>query len=153
METRIIKLILIAVLLISCSDKKKNEQMIKNPDAIELTENIKCFIYSQNQDTIYLKFTEMKDSIVSGSLVYNFYEKDSNKGKFEGKWIGDSLFADYQFQSEGAVSTREIFFLKTEAGLIEGYGPVKDTLNKVVFQEHRTLILNENILLKPVDCD
>ena len=153
MEIQIFKLILIAVLLVSCSDKKKKEKIIKNPDTIESTENFECFAYTQNEDTIYMKFTEMKDSTVSGSLTYNFYGKDRNKGEFKGKWSGDSLFADYQFQSEGSVSTREIFFFKTEAGLIEGYGPVKDTLNKVVFQEHRTLVLNENILLKPVDCN
>ena len=153
METRIIKLILIAFLLISCNDKIKNEETAKTSNPEKLTENFRCFAYAQNQDTIYLKFTETKDSIVSGSLIYNFYEKDLNKGDFKGKWIGDSLFADYQFKSEGSVSTREIFFFKTNAGLIEGYGPVKDTLNKIVFQEHRTLVLNENILLKPVDCD
>jgi len=153
METRIFKLLLIAVLLISCNDKKKNEEISKKPSFEKSPEKFMCFTYAHNQDTIHLKFTEMKDSTVSGNLTYNFYEKDQNKGSFKGKWSGDSLFADYQFQAEGSVSTREIFFFKTDAGLIEGYGPVKDTLNKVIFQEHRTLVLNENILLKPVDCD
>ncbi|MDR5590060.1 hypothetical protein [Christiangramia sp. SM2212] len=141
-------------LLTSCNqDKsKKTESPLAEKEVKEFTISSRCYSYSMNKDTIYLKVTNLKDSLVEGNLTYNLFEKDRNQGNFEGKWHGDSLFADYEFESEGKSSTREIFFLKTESGLIEGYGPLKDTLNKVIFQEHSTLILNENILLKPVDC-
>lgn len=147
----------IAVLILVCfSCKDQDEQKNISPkvsESTELSKNLECYSYIKNQDTIYLSYTNLEDSTVEGNLIYKLFEKDRNQGHFKGKWTGDSLFADYEFESEAAISTREIFFFKTDSGLIEGYGPVKDTLNKIVFQEHSTLILNENILLEPVDCD
>lgn len=153
MKFNILKLILVALIFISCKEEKESIKAAKVPEATQIAKSIRCYSYTKNNDTIYLSYTELDDSFVDGNLTYKMFEKDSNRGSFKGKWIGDSLFADYEFHSEGSISTREIFFYKTDAGLIEGYGPVKDTLNKVVFKEHSTLVLNENILLKPVDCD
>jgi len=146
--------LIIAILLVSCKDQ--NDQRLKqnkNSETINNSVNQICFQYSNNKDTIFLSYTHENDSITEGNLIYSFFEKDRNVGTFKGKWKGDSLFADYEFKSEGTVSIREVFFYKTNSGLVEGYGPVKDTLNKVVFQEHSTLVLNENIFLEPVKCD
>lgn len=142
------------LLFISCNQDKKEKKVIteSKSETKEVKISSRCYSYTMNNDTIYLKVTNLEDSLVEGNLSYNLFEKDRNQGKFEGKWHGDSLFVDYEFEAEGVTSTREVFFLKTDSGMIEGYGPVKDTLNKVVFQEHSTLILNENILLKSVDC-
>jgi len=154
MRTNFLKFTVLILLCSSCKDQ--NEQKDVNPkisESNEVSKSIECYSYTKNQDTIYLSITNLDDSIVEGNLTYKLYEKDKNQGRFSGKWTGDSLFADYEFESEGAISTREIFFFKTDSGLVEGYGPVKDTLNKIVFQEHSTLILNENIRLEHVDCD
>ncbi|CAL66050.1 hypothetical protein [Christiangramia forsetii] len=149
-------LVLISILTISCNNGNKQKvDTAKTAETIEtekISKSTRCYGYSKNNDTIYLKVTNLADSLVEGNLTYNLFEKDRNQGSFKGRWKGDSLFADYEFSSEGSISTREIFFFKTDSGFIEGYGPVKDTLNKVKFQEHSTLVLNENILLKPLDC-
>jgi len=153
MKFYFLKLLFIALILVSCKEKKDINKAEKVTENQEVAKSIRCYSYSKDKDSIFLSYTELDDSFVEGNLTYKLYEKDNNRGSFKGKWIGDSLFADYEFQSEGSISTREIFFYKTDAGLIEGYGPVKETLNKVVFQEHSTLALNENLLLKPIDCD
>ncbi|WP_300438858.1 hypothetical protein [Christiangramia sp.] len=146
--------VFIILFIISCNDSKKQKEISKEAvQSIEVSKNIRCYGYSKDKDTIYLKVTNLEDSLVEGNLTYKLSGKDRNQGDFKGRWKGDSLFADYEFDSEGSRSTREIFFFKTDSGLVEGYGPVKDTLNKVIFQKHSTLILNENILLKPINCD
>lgn len=149
-----VSLTLILILLFASCKKSKEQDPEISLDKItdQSLNNIECFRYSKNNDTIFISLTS-NDSIVSGNLTYNLFEKDRNKGNFKGEWKGDSLFADYEFKSEGLLSTREIFFFKTDSGLVEGYGPVMDTLNKVVFRDHSTLVLNQNILLKPVKCD
>ena len=152
MKYKIFQFTLLAFVLISCGKKQEKEKKELNSSRTEVSKTIRCYSYTKEKDTIYLKVINLDDSIVQGNLTYNLYEKDSNRGEFEGKWKGDSLFADYEFQSEGKVSTREIFFYRTDSGMIEGYGPVKDSLNKTVFRDRQTLVLNENILLKPVDC-
>ncbi|MCB7479915.1 hypothetical protein [Christiangramia sediminis] len=154
MRINFLKLGVLLFLCISCKDRDAQKEISPEiSESNEASKSIGCYSYTMNQDTIYLSITILEDSIVEGNLTYKLYEKDKNQGRFSGKWIGDSLFADYEFESEGAISTREIFFFKTDSGLVEGYGPVKDTLNKIVFQEHSTLILNENIRLEHVDCD
>lgn len=153
MRINFLKLAVFIFLWVACKDQKEQQEINQQTSDSTVSKKIRCYTYIKNQDTIYLRFTNLEDSIVEGNLIYKLYEKDKNQGSFKGKWTGDSLFADYEFESEGAFSTREIFFFKTDSGLVEGYGPVKDTLNKIVFQDHRTLILNENILLEPVDCD
>lgn len=154
MKIYFLKLGVLILLCVSCKDQKEHQEVSpKISESNKMSKSIRCFSYTENKDTIYLTFTNLEDSTVEGNLIYKLYEKDRNQGRLKGKWTGDSLFADYEFESEGVISTREIFFFKTDSGLIEGYGPVKDTMNKVVFQEHSTLVLNENILLKPVDCD
>jgi len=153
MKLYYLKLLFIALILVSCKKEKETNKAAKVSENEIAAKSIRCYSYSKDKDSIFLSYTELDDSFVEGNLTYKLYEKDNNRGSFKGRWIGDSLFADYEFQSEGSISTREIFFYKTDAGLIEGYGPVKDTLNKVVFEEHSNLKFNENILLKPVDCD
>lgn len=37
-----------------------------------------------------------------------------------------TLIADYTFWSEGRKSVREVAFLATDDGLVEGYGPVQE---------------------------
>lgn len=153
MKFKLLYISLSAFLLISCDQAKKNT---KTPSPEKETKQViirsRCYSYTSNKDTIYLEVTSLEDSLVEGHLTFNFFEKDRNNGSFKGKWKGDSLFADYEFKSEGKLSTREIFFVKTDSGLIEGYGPIKDTLNKAIFKDHRSLRLNKNMLLKPVDC-
>ena len=45
-------------------------------------------------------------------------------GNFEGTLHGDTVFAVYNFLSEGRTSTREVVFLKKGDTLIEGFGPM-----------------------------
>jgi len=153
MKLYFLKFLFIALILVSCKQEKETNKAAKVSENEIAAKSIRCYSYSKDKDSIFLSYTKLDDSFAEGNLTYKLYEKDNNRGSFKGRWVGDSLFADYEFQSEGSISTREIFFYKTDAGLIEGYGPVKDTLNKVVFEEHSNLKFNENILLKPVDCD
>jgi len=56
-------------------------------------------------DTIRLNLTQ-QGTDVSGPLAYLLTEKDSNTGTLSGQMRGDTLIADYTFQSEGEESVR-----------------------------------------------
>ena len=66
------------------------------------------------------------DSIVTGDLVYMFFEKDKNQGKIIGKMRGDTLVAKYHFISEGVLSTRDAIFLKKKSTWTEGFGEIEE---------------------------
>src|SRR6476660_6166822 len=70
-----------------------------------------CYQNQPGADTVRLN---LKDSAgyISGNLDYHIQGKDVNSGSFVGRMYGDTLIADYQFKSEGILSTREIAFLR-----------------------------------------
>lgn len=82
-----------------------------------------CYTYVKNKNYVMMKITII-NNIVTGDLVYEYYEKDKNSGKISGVMKGDTLFADYTFMSEGLSSVREVAFIKKRGDWIEGYGDV-----------------------------
>ena len=81
-----------------------------------------CYTYASPRDTVRLSITDLQGN-TRGTLRYALGEKDRNTGTFEGEWSGDTLYANYTFQSEGVESVREVAFLRRGDHLIEGYGP------------------------------
>jgi hypothetical protein len=80
-----------------------------------------------------------QSKVITGSLVYNYYEKDKNSGTIKGNMYGDTLIADYIFNSEGITSTREVAFLKQQSAFIEGYGDMQEEGDKMVFKNRSNL--------------
>jgi len=123
---------LLGLLAFACKDniKTTDTRLVENVavDDSTLTTNFMdtlsgCYQMTKNRDTAYLKL-KTSNKKVTGTLDYNIYEKDSNKGEINGN-IKDSLIrAYYTFQSEGVTSVREVVF-KIKAGqLIEGVGTI-----------------------------
>ena len=97
-----------------------------------------CYENINGKDTVFLSiFSQSK--VITGSLVYNYYEKDKNSGTIKGNMYGDTLIADYIFNSEGVTSTREVAFLKRESAFIEGYGDMQEEGGKMVFTNRSSL--------------
>ena len=86
-----------------------------------------CYRYEGTNDTISLKVVRNADA-VTGTLDYNFKEKDDNRGTIKGNLKGDLLIADYTFTSEGVQSTRQVVFKLKDNFVVEGYGDNTDSL-------------------------
>jgi hypothetical protein len=92
-----------------------------------------CYTSILKQDTATLKINE-NGSAVSGDLTYNRFEKDSNKGIFEGEIKDSLIIGDYTFQSEGKSSVRQVVFKISGANLIEGYGDINMNNDTATFK-------------------
>ena len=90
---------------------------------------------------------------ITGTLVYNFYEKDKNKGTIQGKMTGDLLVADYTFNAEGMESVRQVAFKKTGTAFIEGYGDIKTINDKAIFKNIDSLDFSHSPVLSEIDCE
>ena len=90
----------------------------------------------------------LKDTLASGSLVYNFYEKDKNKGTFKGTLKKDTLLANYTFSSEGIFSVRQVVFLAKGNILLPGSGSMKEQKKRLVFSNKKDITFDDNIILK-----
>lgn len=151
-KTILASLLLSGAILSSCtsgtSEKKTVEQVTTTvTDSIE-TPLKGCYIAVIKKDTIQLAVTSVNGSAVEGSLIYNFAEKDKNKGTFTGQYNDGILVADYTFNSEGATSERQVAFKKVDGGMVEGYGDAETKGNKSVFKDQKALKYDDNIVLK-----
>ena len=66
--------------------------------------------------------------------------------------IGDTLFADYTFSSEGQSSVREIVMIKKGNDLIEGFGNVEENDGKTKFTDRSKLKFKKGLVFKKVNC-
>ena len=135
-------------LVASCNNQPQNSKNNKPPNR---TGDLKCYSYINNKDTVLLKTKYTGDS-VTGTVVYNFFEKDKNTGTIQGQINDDLLIADYTFISEGMSSVRQVAFKKSGNNFIEGYGDIEDINGKIVFKNIDSLNFNHSMVLKEVDC-
>lgn len=110
-----------------------------------------CFQYINKKDTASLNLV-IKNDKVNGILSYNLFEKDKNNGTIEGIIKGDTIIADYTFQSEGTTSTREVVWLKKNDELVEGFGDTKEGNGKMKFKNTSNLRFDQSMVFKPIIC-
>lgn len=151
MKNLIIILIALAAIQ-SCSQSGRhdatNQEKNTNSPADELTS---CYSWMKDSSSISLQIT-VSGNVATGNLTYDLYEKDKNSGTIKGALHGDTLFADYDFMSEGKLSTREVSFLKTVDGMKEGYGPMEEQNGKMVFTNKSAIDFSGNMLLQKTVC-
>lgn len=150
-----------AFVLFSCNDNTRTDKIAPAPPdtpVLGKDENTPtpataeaCYAKMNNKDTVQLRIS-MNGSAVTGSLVYKIYEKDSNKGQLQGTLHGDTLIADYTFQSEGSESVREVAFLIKDSSATEGYGKVQEKNGRMVFTKPSALTFGKSMVLKQVPC-
>ena len=130
----------------SCNQEKKQES---KKIEVKTTQTETCYQHTKDSSTIKLKIV-IKGDLVTGDLVYDYYQKDKSQGTIKGEIKSDTLFADYKFMSEGIESIREAVFLKTVNGWVEGYGEIDDKNGKVMFKNKITF--DNNATLKEITC-
>jgi hypothetical protein len=148
--------LLVVALAISCDDSRQQTVpgLPENPrykdQDVSLSHTI-CYS-TADKDNVVLKMN-ISDSAVTGTLVYNLYEKDKNLGTCEGKLYGDTLIANYHFMSEGIKSVREVAFLIKDSIAIEGFGDVEEKNGAMIFKDPKSLNFKNGLLLKKIDCE
>ncbi|MFD1875367.1 hypothetical protein [Hymenobacter bucti] len=110
-----------------------------------------CYAYTSARDTVRLTLATTQPT-VTGQLSYRYFEKDRNEGTIRGAMHGDTLRAEYTFQSEGVASVREVAFLRRGTGFVEGYGDVAERAGAMVFKQPGALKFTSTQPLSPVTC-
>ena len=134
----------------SCQNNKTTSTNEETSKATPTTQT--CYTYTKNKDTASLSLIST-GPIVTGELSYRLFEKDSNAGVLKGEMRGDTLVADYTFNSEGTQSIRQIAFLKKDDKLLEGFGDVVEKDGKTVFKSLSTLQFGSSIEFVKINCN
>lgn len=120
-------------------------------NAAAITDSTQCYQYIKNRDTATLTLKTI-DNKLTGTLGYNLYEKDKNAGTIDGVVKGDTIIANYTFQSEGKTSIREVAFLKKGDQLAEGFGDVKEVKGETKFKDLSKLKFDGSMTFDKIDC-
>jgi hypothetical protein len=111
-----------------------------------------CYIYTTpGRDTFHLR-TVTEGVNVTGTLTYDFSEKDRSTGTFSGTMSGDVLIADYTFQSEGTTSVRQVAFKRSGDVLIEGHAAMEVKGDKTAFVSTDSLDFTPVVIYSKTDC-
>ena len=92
-----------------------------------------CYQMIISKDTADMNLTVANDSI-TGSLKYNRFEKDDNKGTVSLYWQSPYLIGWYSFLSEGKMSVRDIKFLVNKETLSEAYGEIASSADTFIYK-------------------
>lgn len=149
-------LLLIIIVFTSCKhsseDRKSEEKPIQTIIEQISTSSLEvgCYFYSDGKNIINFEILETEGEI-NGNLIFNLYQKDSNKGTFKGYISEDKLFGIYTFESEGIKSSREVAFMIKDNLLIEGYGELNESGN--AFRNKDKIQYTSEMPLKKTDCN
>lgn len=144
-------------LLSACQSKTKQTEATTQPiDTTAQTSMAdstaaQCYAYYSAQDTIRLTMTRTGET-VTGNLQYQLSGKDRNTGTIAGQMRGDTLLADYTFQSEGRESVREVAFLVQNERMVEGFGPIAEQGGKMAFSDRKALKFTSAMALNKTAC-
>ncbi len=147
-------LILSTLALTSCDDTKEETTVTSTtvetdatttpepskpaPDVTTMQPTMNCYAGHIGKDSFNLR-VEQFPTTVTGSLRYDFFEKDKSEGDLDGKISGDTLLANYSFSAEGTISTRQVIFLLKNNTATEGYGDMTEKDGKMVFKDLRSI--------------
>ena len=130
---------------ITYSKTTKADQLVSDYETYE------CYAYQTKKDTAFMRLN-ITDGIVTGTLEYLLFEKDSNDGYLQGKVVGDTLLANYTFVSEGVESVREIVMIKTKNNWLEGFGETEEKAGSVTFKDRIKLRFRKGMLFNRIEC-
>lgn len=150
MQKLLIASLLFCGFLAACQSGKQQAETT-NQTVTADSSTARCYAYYSDKDTIRLTLTQTGET-VTGDLLYQLSEKDRNMGTISGRMQGDTLLADYKFQSEGVESVREVAFMAKGGGLIEGYAPVAEQNGKMIFSDRSALKFTSTMPLSPISC-
>lgn len=146
-------IVLVAVLG-SC--KGKETDVIIPPAEVEApmeTAKKECYQAVIEKDTITLTVDVNSVNEFKGELDYSYFEKDKSFGTLLGNVKGDTIFADYNFQSEGKTSIRELAYIKKDANTyVEGHGEMIETNGKMSFKDKNKIKFDGNVVFNQIDC-
>ncbi|HEU4553100.1 MAG TPA: hypothetical protein VFS25_09705 [Chitinophaga sp.] len=152
----------VAVITVSCGQNNTNSnntggstdtmsETVTTAATTPLAAGPQCFTQVVGKDTALLHLQAANDSI-KGRLEYHRYEKDSNKGDFEGAIHDNIITAQYHFMSEGTLSTRPVVFKLDGERLYEGRPSLFDAQGVPVFEKDPARIQFDTIPFVKVQC-
>ncbi len=121
-------------------------QKNKNNDTPPVTEaSVKgCYVANLAKDVYTLRILTEQNGVVTGTLHYDNFEKDSSRGTFTGTYRDGILLGYYSFDSEGMHSESQVIFKKMGNAFVQGFGPIEVVGNRSSFTDINQVTFDSN---------
>lgn len=156
MQNKTIKYILTCFLLIglitiySCENNSKRKHPILSPG----TNQLYCFQAIEGSRKFTLNIYTDGEALEG---IFNFSINDNvlEKGLFEGNISGDTIWGAIHFpEISDTLIDREVAFLMSDKGLIEGNGILVPEKGILVFSDKKSVSFHfDGLLLTPSECE
>lgn len=152
-----------AVLAISCNNNyqattenttDKDTSLATAPTvqpAVIDTSLIGCYNWIKGRDTAILQL-EVKGSNITGSLEYDFFEKDRNDGTIQAEITNGMVIGWYLFRSEGVMSIRQVAWKQGKQALYPATGEMIQRNDTLLFKNTDRLNFDSANAFKKVPC-
>jgi len=152
MKTPYIVLALGTGILLSCHQQgQQQSSVVTDSLPAETEKKVNCYEKAVGRDTIQLTLS-YQDSIATGTLIYNFFEKDRNRGEFKGILHNGIIRGKYIFFSEGVESSRPAIFKVTKEQAFEALPDSIDSQGLPVFNLDNSQLKFDSIPLEAGAC-
>jgi hypothetical protein len=153
-----LKIILLAVVVAvgSCRENSKTSAAVKDslvdvkgvsPDSIAAG----CYSQIKGKDTALLQVQRTR-GMVTGTLSYDYFEKDRNDGSFQGELVDDILRGWYLFKSEGIMSVREVAWQVKGDQLWPATGEMAEKADTMRFAQPGDIRFDSSRAFRKIEC-
>ncbi len=150
---RIVGVLLILTSMFACRQTTKvtgEKELGTNVPAPKSEQS--CYAYIKEKDTAQLILITT-GVVATGELNYKWFEKDKSTGHIAGEMRGDTLIANYTFNSEGKQSVRQVAFLKKGNQFLEGFGEIQEKEGKMQFKDLKKIDYEKAIVFEKIACN
>lgn len=153
-------IVLFTITFMACNnhaDKRiatKTDSM-SNQDTVVVNSNKNitgCYIQVIQKDRI-LASLQQEGNQVTGTLLFDNYEKDGSTGTVRGRREGNILQLKYAFQSEGTNSVMDVFFKIKDDQLVRGIADMKTKGDTVYFADPSQVTYPPTGIMHKIPCD
>lgn len=150
MKKSLLIVIIGVILILGFFAWKKNNAVTPT----DMTASIKgCYVAGTDKDVYTLSIDTQTEAVVSGTLSFDNYQKDSSSGTVVGAYENGIFLADYSFQSEGVNSMMQVIFKRVGNDFVRGYGPMNVEGTKFASTDNITYDASSPLhLFKKTDC-
>ena len=139
-----------AISFIASCNSQRRKSKVDMPSTSK-TSPLNCYRYINKLDTVILKTTDV-NGVVTGTLVYNFFQENKYSGTIQGVMKDEVLIADFTFFFTGVKSVRQVAFKRKGKNFIEGYGETEVKDGKTTFKNIDSVKFTHSIVLLQGDC-
>jgi hypothetical protein len=136
-DMKIQSLILLAAITMATACTSGTDKGTENSAASAEPLNSECYTAVQGADSAFMKLNSAATGKITGDLEIIYAGKPGHKGTLSGEFKGDTLYADYSFNTGGTKTNYKnpMAILRDGDRMILGVGEIESYLGKSYFKK------------------